>query len=494
MQRSDGLARPLAPRQHAPHGSLRDAPAVDTRFCRLLRGTTVGFIPDFSYYQLCAGFILQGSALEARSWKEKAGRCCTMTSTKPRPASHSNVCYKGDWIFAILLSACHAGLVHLMYHYVPEPYMDEFHHIGQTRKYCNGNWSWDPLITTPPALYILGMPFCGFERYTNSLLIALTIVGFCRFRRFFTNDSVYTSALAAILFPVLLHSSLMFYTDLLSLCAVIWGFSIESPLLSSLSFTVAVLTRQTNIIWAGFSAAVRLFQGIDVSKPFSSLFSSLVRLISFILLALAFVVFLFVNGGIVLGDASAHQPCLHMAQFLYLALFLAVHAWPHAIPRMQRLLSQLTLPLPILLVVPVALAAQYFAFDHPYLLADNRHVTFYLWRRWLSDAVRRVLLTPLVICSFIFLGDLSNHLSPLVRVLFMLSSFAVVVPARLIEPRYFIVSYVLWRLSAKTSTNKLLIMLELISQCLVFSSVFYLFLLKPFEWTNEPGVKQRFMW
>ncbi|RCN47177.1 DIE2/ALG10 family protein [Ancylostoma caninum] len=417
-----------------------------------------------------------------------------MTSAKPQPASHPNVCYKGDWIFATLLSACHAAIVHLVYRYVPDPYMDEIFHVRQTRNYCNGNWSWDPMITTPPALYLLGMPFCGFERYTNCLLIALTFVGFCRFRRLFTSDSVHTSALVAILLPVLLHSSLLFYTDLLSVCAVVWGFSIESPLLSSLSFAIAVLTRQTNIIWAGFSAAVRLFRGIDVSKPFSSLFSSLIRLISFILLAFAFIVFVFVNGGIVLGDASAHHPRLHMAQFLYLTLFTAVHAWPHAIPRMPKLLSQLPRPVPILLVVPVALAAQYFAFDHPYLLADNRHVTFYLWRRWLSDAFRRVLLSPLVICSFIYLVDLTNHLSPLVRILFTICSFVVVVPAHLIEPRYFIIPYVLWRLSAKTSKNKLLIMAELISQLFVFSSVFSLFLLKPFEWANEPGVKQRFMW
>lgn len=295
-------------------------------------------------------------------------------------------------------------------------------------------------------------------------------------------------------FQVLLHSSLLFYTDLLSVCAVVWGFSMKSALLSSLTFGVAVLTRQTNIIWAGFSAAVRLFRGVELSRPFSSLFISLVRLTSFILLAFAFVVFVFMNGGIVLGDASAHHPRVHLAQFLYLALLTAVHAWPHAIPRIPKLLSQLARPIPILLVVPVALAAQYFAFDHPYLLADNRHVTFYLWRWWLSDATHRLLLTPLFICSFIYLFDLCKHMSPIVRILFTICSFVVVVPAHLIEPRYFIIPYVLWRLSAKTSTNKLLVIAELISQLLVFSSVFSLFLLKPFEWANEPGVKQRFMW
>ncbi|VDN30986.1 unnamed protein product [Cylicostephanus goldi] len=191
------------------------------------------------------------------------------------------------------------------------------------------------------------MPFCGFERYTNSVLVALTFVGFCRFRRLFTTDSVHTSAFVALLFPV-------------------------SVGLSSL----AVLTRQTNIVWAGFSAAIRLFRGIDTSKPFSSLVHSLISLASFIILAFSFVVFVFINGGIVLGDASAHHPRLHLAQLLYLTLFIAIHAWPHALPRL----------------------------------------------------------------------------------------------------------------------TKLLVAAEVISQMIVFSSVFYLFLFKPFEWANEPGAKQRFMW
>ncbi|KHJ80659.1 hypothetical protein OESDEN_19663 [Oesophagostomum dentatum] len=111
--------------------------------------------------------------------------------------------YYQDWLFGAALGFCHALLVHLVYRYVPEPYMDEIFHVRQTRNYCNGNWTWDPMITTPPALYFLGMPFCGFERYTNSLLLVLTFAGFCRFRRLFTADSVHTSALVAILLPLL---------------------------------------------------------------------------------------------------------------------------------------------------------------------------------------------------------------------------------------------------------------------------------------------------
>ena len=32
---------------------------------------------------------------------------------------------------------------------------DEIFHVPQAQKYCNGNFrSWDPMITTPPGLYV----------------------------------------------------------------------------------------------------------------------------------------------------------------------------------------------------------------------------------------------------------------------------------------------------------------------------------------------------
>jgi hypothetical protein len=30
---------------------------------------------------------------------------------------------------------------------------DEFFHVPQAQKYCAGDYTWDPKITTPPGLY-----------------------------------------------------------------------------------------------------------------------------------------------------------------------------------------------------------------------------------------------------------------------------------------------------------------------------------------------------
>lgn len=77
------------------------------------------------------------------------------------------------WLYGTLFGIIHSIFVTLTYKKVPNPYMDEEFHINQTREYCAGNWLvWNAMITTPPALYILAVPFfCGIERYVNSVLL-----------------------------------------------------------------------------------------------------------------------------------------------------------------------------------------------------------------------------------------------------------------------------------------------------------------------------------
>ena len=58
-----------------------------------------------------------------------------------------------------------------------------------SRTYCEGSLSWNPKITTPPALYLISMPFCGFERYANSVILFFATLAFCRYRRMFCRVS-----------------------------------------------------------------------------------------------------------------------------------------------------------------------------------------------------------------------------------------------------------------------------------------------------------------
>lgn len=65
------------------------------------------------------------------------------------------------------------------------------------------------------------------------------------------------------------------------------------------------------------------------------------------------------------------------------------------------------------------------------------------------------------------------------------------VPAPLIEPRYYIVPFIVFRLYLRPSQRR--IALELAAYLAVNAVTLYLFVAKPFRWPTEAGW-QRFMW
>ncbi|KAK6105579.1 DIE2/ALG10 family protein [Brugia pahangi] len=145
---------------------------------------------------------------------------------------------KIDWFIGTFLGVLHSFLVNYVYKVVPEPYMDEIFHIDQARRFCALNFTWNPKITTPPALYVLSLTFfCGYERYTNSALIPFAFVGCMQFRQLFQKPFIsklnfryleFTlSSLIVLLLPVLFQSSLLYYTDLLSLTTLLWASSLQ---------------------------------------------------------------------------------------------------------------------------------------------------------------------------------------------------------------------------------------------------------------------------
>ncbi|KAL8217875.1 hypothetical protein R6Q57_021248 [Mikania cordata] len=124
----------------------------------------------------------------------------------------------------------------------------------------------------------------------------------------------------------------------------------------------------------------------------------LVSFSPFVALLLAFAAFVVWNGSIVLGAKEAHTVSPHFAQ-----LFIA----------------------------------------HPYLLADNRHYPFYLWRKIINAHwSTRYLLVPLYVYSWASILNILAKVQEKVWVLaYFIASAAVLVPAPLIEFRYYTIPF-----------------------------------------------------
>lgn len=184
----------------------------------------------------------------------------------------------------------------------------------------------------------------------------------------------------------------------------------------------SLIVRQTNIVWLLFAlgtTALRRLSSLGLENDplyvHISLVSALRSTVSSVqklplqataktlagvvapftpVLGLA-AVFVVRNGGIVLGDKEHHVAALHWAQACYLIAFAALFAWPTLLSTYARTSSPAKMVKTVvkdmlsfraiceLAVLTIAALAAIKAgtLSHPFLLADNRHYAFYLWRK-----------------------------------------------------------------------------------------------------------------
>ena len=215
----------------------------------------------------------------------------------------------------------------------------------------------------------------------------------------------------------------------------------------------------------------------------------------------------------------------------------------------------------LLVVIPIiaitVTIVHYNTLIHPFTLADNRHYTFYVFRILLRHPLIKYLAVPIYsLCAWAALTALGGtdhrsvplsarkrekqpeYQSPDARralsdpategprasflLLWLLATAASVVTAPLVEPRYFIVPWLIWRLRVAATLgngspspvnqttertqseidddgsrfNSYIHRLWL--ETAWFSGINivigYMFLYRGFEWPQEPGKVQRFMW
>ncbi|KAK6629043.1 hypothetical protein RUM43_002860 [Polyplax serrata] len=146
---------------------------------------------------------------------------------------------------------------------------------------------------------------------------------------------------------------------------------------------------------------------------------------------------------------------------------------------------------PLFLLILILLLSEFNKLEHPYLLADNRHLAFYIWKRIFGHHIIRRLIIPIhVVSSLLFYRSLQKRNHFMLTVGLLSCIFFNLTPQHLFEIRYFILPYIMWRLHLKQHP---VVFIETIFFVIVNIAVIYLFLRRPFEWPNEPGVTQRRM-
>uniref|UniRef100_A0A8C7VWQ3 Dol-P-Glc:Glc(2)Man(9)GlcNAc(2)-PP-Dol alpha-1,2-glucosyltransferase n=1 Tax=Oncorhynchus mykiss TaxID=8022 RepID=A0A8C7VWQ3_ONCMY len=416
---------------------------------------------------------------------------------------------------------------------------------------------WDPMIPTLPGLYLAsvgvikpvvwlvdltGKVVCSTAmlRFINLLfncgILYLLYLIICKLHlKEKTASRRVLSALSLSTFPVLYFFNFLYYTDagstffiLFTYLMTLYGCHKASALIS----VFAIFFRQTNIIWVAFCASTVVANKMDEtwrteqSKkkddkspcqiPFSV--SGVKRVMRFlleflttanhvkavmlvawpyILVAVGFIAFIVLNDGIVVGDRSSHEACLNFPQLFYFFSFALFFSSPtslcyhRALRFIQNLKKQ---PLLYLLITGLCLLLVWkFTFVHKYLLADNRHFPFYVWKRIFQkhEVVRFALIPAYVFAAWNFMDTLKSR-SLFWSLAFLVCLLAATVPQKLLEFRYFIVPYLLYRLHMPLPSLTRLV-LEFLFYTAVNTATLYIFINKTFQWPNSPAV-QRFMW
>ena len=283
------------------------------------------------------------------------------------------------------------------------------------------------------------------------------------------------------------------------------------------------------------------------------------------------------NGGVVLGDKSNHVATIHLPQLLYiwpyifffsaplLYPYLIQILWP-IVPSSLRRFSQ-RMPgvhgvgtrSPHWFTIVVSLGAfslfasiivHFNTIVHPFTLADNRHYVFYVFRILRRPYVK-YLVTPVYgICAWCCIQALDRRASQLVDrdggtetetatssepegcktsfvIIWLVTCTLTLCSAPLVEPRYFILPWTMWRLhlplqlpqrepriskkelrrskdgsggGAPSMVKRLYLgydpqlSIETLWFLIVNAVTGYVFLYRGFEWAQEPGRLQRFMW
>lgn len=434
-------------------------------------------------------------------------------------------------------------------------FIDELFHFRQFRHYLMGNWGhWDPKITTPPGLYILTWFYAQLPWVDGTLsdarfinYIGACFIGVCCVIIRFSSKSPGFNTASILLNPLMAIYYSLYYTDVWSAALVVLMYTIVmvkpfgniklTATLSSVVGLFSLVMRQTNIVWCMYCLSLLIDQQVkeggdeykyvnysDDAKVFlKTTFNNISAVVPFVMVAGIFISFILKNGGITLGDKENHILVPHIAQLCYCVTFIAVFtvplwiSWGFIKGYFTYNFGSLKMVLFNAFWIPVIVVViSNFTIIHPFILADNRHYTFYIVRRFIiRDVSSKYQLIPVYHFSFYVIYKLFmtscgkfKTSSLIVFISWMVCTSMTIIPAPLFEPRYYILPFLMFRLAVHPSQEpiiggvdmfkgrnnyKIRYFLEVLWSWFWTQALYIIFLQVTFQWDNlvDP---QRIIW
>lgn len=426
-----------------------------------------------------------------------------------------------------------AALLFCMHFWVntrqPKPYMDELFHVPQAQEFCVALRSsrfptYHAAITTPPGPYLLPVllgtlfpALCttsGLRAFSACciFLIAVQISSILSLLRSRLPEALARARITTVYHPstmlealvLVLHPPLFFYSSLVYtdppatlFMLICFRYALDDRHVASAAFGVlSALCRQTSAMFHAFIAFDSVLYGLRTQMPQGPLFRRLFRVAApHTFAGLAYLALFRANGyKVAIGDAVNHPISLHYAMFAYHSGYCALFAFPVLFacgafrPSSLQALShtcrdqlrfwQWRILVAVLVGLFTSLVVATGAKVHPFVLADNRHYIFYVYRKILlrGSAIRLALIPIYTGALFGLFSSISylcaqaesmltkktesarirmvGHIrmwywfEVLTESVLALCIALCVVPSSLLEPRYFVPGWMLVALRA----------------------------------------------
>lgn len=328
-------------------------------------------------------------------------------------------------------------------------HVDEGEHVDQILRLARGEWTLLPSLTTVPgyhALMALFVRATGAEGVdalrADSLAVGLAAVAvFAACAHALTPDRALVRTWQWALFPILTPFLFLIYTDVTSMLFVLLALLAwlrGRPGWAGAAAIVGTTIRQTNVVWMLFFLVLSLWSAPDARPKRRWLWVYALGLA-------AFALFVWVNGGVAVGDKTSHPfPQVHASNVYFLLFLHFVFFLPSHLLRAREIAGLVRARPWIVALLAVGFPLFVLTFTNTHgLNFGNEQVQFFLRNKLLA-----FLVGPLDHMLLAYVGVvwavLSLAVTPLLRPQFVLLypfTLAFLVPMWLVEQRYTLIPF-----------------------------------------------------
>lgn len=257
-------------------------------------------------------------------------------------------------------------------------YSDEIHHYRQISGFCAGDYTPNPRVTTIPGYHVVSALVgratgdCSLQqmRLVNAVIGVLSVAAFFAAARAAGAAAPLARTFQYLFLPVLLPYHFLVYADSISLLANLVTLALmfrRRFVLAGLAGSLAILVRQTNVVWLALVCLAAWMDDPDVRAGPRPLAAWLRRAWTALLGFAGFAAFVLWNGGVAVGGRGAFKAGFYTGNvFLFLVLYFVMFL-PANLAAIRRRAARFARPLFwVLLAAAYVVFLATFRVDHPF--------------------------------------------------------------------------------------------------------------------------------